>query len=88
MTGVQTCALPICFPVTIAGGKREGAGRKKIYGEDTVLAQYSVPVSKFEIFDSAATEMLEQWKIKDGDGISDIAILVADYILALLLATK
>ena len=20
MTGVQTCALPICFPVTIAGG--------------------------------------------------------------------
>ena len=21
MTGVQTCALPICFPVTIDGGK-------------------------------------------------------------------
>ena len=21
MTGVQTCALPICFPVTIHGGK-------------------------------------------------------------------
>ena len=25
MTGVQTCALPICFPVTIsAGGQLEG----------------------------------------------------------------
>jgi len=61
--------MPRKKKVTNAGGKREGAGRKKIYGEDTVLAQYSVPVSKFEIFDSAATEMLEQWKIKDGDGI-------------------
>ena len=25
MTGVQTCALPICFPVTIAGIVREGS---------------------------------------------------------------
>jgi len=55
--------------VTNAGGKREGAGRKSYFGEKTVLAQYSVPVSKFDIFDSAATEMLEQWKIKDVEGI-------------------
>lgn len=53
--------------VTNAGGKREGAGRKSYFGEKTVLAQYSVPVSKFDIFDSAATAMLEQWKIKDGE---------------------
>ena len=26
MTGVQTCALPICFPVTIGGGKGGGGG--------------------------------------------------------------
>ena len=25
MTGVQTCALPICFPVTIVGGTRYSA---------------------------------------------------------------
>ena len=24
MTGVQTCALPICFPVTISGGNAIG----------------------------------------------------------------
>ena len=36
MTGVQTCALPICFPVTITGGnvganvaKREQAAARK-----------------------------------------------------------
>ena len=30
MTGVQTCALPICFPVTIAGGqqRRRWQGRR------------------------------------------------------------
>ena len=26
MTGVQTCALPICFPVTIQGGGSGGGG--------------------------------------------------------------
>ena len=30
MTGVQTCALPICFPVTIAGGRlTTGLNRKR-----------------------------------------------------------
>ena len=29
MTGVQTCALPICFPVTIGGGLIGGAQGKK-----------------------------------------------------------
>lgn len=61
--------MPRKKKVTNAGGKREGAGRKSYFGEKTVLAQYSVPVSKFDIFDSAATEMLEQWKIKDVEGI-------------------
>ena len=34
MTGVQTCALPICFPVTIGGGfsvsKNENEGRVRL----------------------------------------------------------
>ena len=35
MTGVQTCALPICFPVTIkrwcggVGGERDGKEKEK-----------------------------------------------------------
>ena len=29
MTGVQTCALPICFPVTIGGGKAASSVSKK-----------------------------------------------------------
>ena len=41
MTGVQTCALPICFPVTIAGAAT-GAGNAAIArivdSADTVIA--------------------------------------------------
>ena len=29
MTGVQTCALPICFPVTIQNGKNDKGNDKK-----------------------------------------------------------
>lgn len=54
---------------TNAGGKREGAGQFSPFGEKTQVASYRVPISKLEIFDSAATAMLEQWKIKDGEGI-------------------
>ena len=37
MTGVQTCALPICFPVTIGGG---GGGGGSPAGSDTQI-QYN-----------------------------------------------
>ena len=37
MTGVQTCALPICFPVTIMG----------------VMPQYDVRADKWEIAQNA-----------------------------------
>lgn len=52
---------------TNAGGKREGAGQFSPFGEKTQVASYRVPISKLDIFDSAATAMLEQWKIKDGE---------------------
>ena len=29
MTGVQTCALPICFPVTIRGGQEREEDRRE-----------------------------------------------------------
>ena len=33
MTGVQTCALPICFPVTISIDEKEGYRREsRAYG--------------------------------------------------------
>ena len=35
MTGVQTCALPICFPVTIRGASKNEAEANKISGVDT-----------------------------------------------------
>ena len=36
MTGVQTCALPICFPVTIELAKAAGAGNLVVlYGAKT-----------------------------------------------------
>ena len=45
MTGVQTCALPICFPVTIQGGKyRDEEGREVTFDSirlDTVLLTIS-----------------------------------------------
>ena len=33
MTGVQTCALPICFPVTIKGGEEREEGEKESYAK-------------------------------------------------------
>ena len=51
MTGVQTCALPICFPVTIArlGLKEQidGYGQQKfvqLYGEDCSIQSYGLVI--------------------------------------------
>ena len=42
MTGVQTCALPICFPVTITGGLPVPAQDRfaQAFGDDITDAEY------------------------------------------------
>lgn len=46
------------------GGKREGAGRHLIYGEETETVSKRVPVSKKSIVIKAIDGMLEGWKVK------------------------
>ena len=48
MTGVQTCALPICFPVTIPNKKKT---ETPITTSDTTKVKLKVPVAKLAIKD-------------------------------------
>ena len=40
MTGVQTCALPICFPVTICGGIPDGVTAVQNFNKDKYLGKW------------------------------------------------
>ena len=42
MTGVQTCALPICFPVTIGGGILTPANKSDINNFENVMNELPV----------------------------------------------
>jgi hypothetical protein len=47
-----------------SGGTRKGAGRKPIYGEETVPVVIKVPVSKVEQFKKEVKEkILKKWKL-------------------------
>ena len=80
MTGVKTCALPICFPVTIAVGKikpLKGNGKDIIFlPTDLANALKASPVyapyinSLGDRMQSALDEMLaneEKYNIKNND---------------------
>lgn len=47
-----------------AGGTREGAGRKLMYGEKTVRLMFSVPESKKGIIKKTVAEKLKEFKIR------------------------
>lgn len=48
-----------------SGGNREGAGRKQLYGEDTVTVTTKVPISKVEQFKKEVKEkILKKWELK------------------------
>lgn len=44
-----------------AGGKREGAGRKLKYGEETISVNYRVPKSKKPEVDELVNDRLRNW---------------------------
>jgi hypothetical protein len=47
-----------------SGGKREGAGRKQLYGEETVPVVTKVPASKVEDFKRLVKEkILKKWEL-------------------------
>lgn len=48
-----------------SGGKREGAGRKQLYGEETVPVVIKVPSSKVEEFKKLVKDkILKKWEVK------------------------
>ena len=47
-----------------AGGKREGAGNKSVYGEKTEPYSFRCPVSKLCQMQEIIKEQLKQWEIK------------------------
>ena len=48
-----------------SGGSRKGAGRKPMYGEETVPVVTKVPGSKVEQFKKEVQEkVLKKWKLK------------------------
>ena len=57
MTGVQTCALPICFPVTIHGGELDGKF-VKTYGDPEFLHK-TMPTLANSFFDNKPPEPVE-----------------------------
>ena len=65
MTGVQTCALPICFPVTIAGCYNKGIMATQIGG--TIVWNLDVDDSKFQSGLNKAKSQAESFS-KDVDG--------------------
>ena len=79
MTGVQTCALPICFPVTIAGG----AGAKNAVTWLTVelLARLSHGVTLMTSPVDAVTLASIVKRIEDGTISGKAAKEVLDYLM-------
>jgi hypothetical protein len=43
------------------GGKRDGSGRKYLYGEQTEIVRFSVPVSKVKRFKKLVEVILSKW---------------------------
>ena len=56
MTGVQTCALPICFPVTISGGANNSTGRD---GKDIIIDVPLGTIARDEESGNLEVEILE-----------------------------
>ena len=84
MTGVQTCALPICFPVTIGGISDKiptasaSSGVKPLVflgseiAENTpVTARISALQSQFTVLALRQAEALQRWKEISQSGDSD-----------------
>jgi len=48
-----------------SGGNRKGAGRKQLYGEETVPVVTKVPASKVEQFKKEVKDkILKKWQLK------------------------
>lgn len=47
-----------------SGGKRDGAGRKNKYGEETVIVNFKVPKTKKDEFKDKASRILKKWEVK------------------------
>lgn len=60
--------LPLIKKRMPSGGKREGAGRKNKYGEETTIVNFKVPASKKEIFRKQASALLKKWEVKKKSG--------------------
>lgn len=54
----------ICTMKNKHGGKRENAGRKQIYGEETKHFQCRVPMSRFKELKIYVKKKLNEWKVK------------------------
>ena len=66
MTGVQTCALPICFPVTIAGLSQED--KIKLYDEiknecDSKEKEFIATQAKIQQYQQEYNNELEKIKV-------------------------
>ena len=62
MTGVQTCALPICFPVTIGGSEEESSVNeyKFVYENDKCICYRHIPTGiKIELINSIFGEPVD-----------------------------
>ena len=53
MTGVQTCALPICFPVTI---------ERRIDGGQVIIAKFNVDEELVNIYADLSLNSLDEFR--------------------------
>ena len=71
MTGVQTCALPICFPVTIGGHNTEeakmnhGKASLKNFENEEYKKQALEKINTPESREKARNKIVELWKDED-----------------------